>query len=91
MQRTIELPDEQAQELERLAARDHRDLDELVQFALSDYLGRRKSQPDWAKRLGEAIATIRERVPAEAKPEEIESDVTAAWEEYRAERAAQIV
>ena len=36
MQRTIELPEEQVRELEQLAAREHRSLDEVVQFAVGD-------------------------------------------------------
>jgi predicted transcriptional regulator len=48
MQRTVELPEEQVRELEQLAAREHRSLDEVVQFAVGDYLARRRTWADWA-------------------------------------------
>ncbi len=89
MQRTIELPEEQVQELERLAAEERRSLDQVVQFAVSDYLARRQSRSEWAKRLEDAVERIRRDIPPDITPDEIEADVTAAWEEYRAERAAQ--
>ena len=90
MQRTIELPEEQVQELERLAAQERRSLDEFVQLALGDYLARRKrDRSEWVRRFDDVVARIREGVPPDLTPEEIEADVTAAWEEYRAERAVQ--
>jgi predicted transcriptional regulator len=89
MQRTIELPDEQARELERLAAQEHRSFEELVQLALDDYLARRKrDRSDWLRRFDQAVARIREGVPRDLTPEEIEAEISANWEEYRAERAA---
>ena len=89
MQRTIELPDEQARELERLAAQEHRGLDEFVQLALGDYLARRMTdRSDWARHFREAVERIQARIPPDVTPEEIEQDITAAWQEYRGEGAA---
>lgn len=89
MPRTIELPEEQAREIEQLAAQEHRSFEELVQLALGDYLARRKRErSDWDRRLDEAVASIREGVPPDMTPEEIEAEIPANWEEYRAERAA---
>ena len=88
MQRTIELPEEQVQELERVAANEQRSLDQVVQFAVSDYLARRQSRSEWGRRLEEAVERIRADIPPDITPDEIEADVTAAWQEYRAERAA---
>ena len=88
MQRTIELPEEQVRELEQLAAREHRSLDEVVQFAVSDYLARRRSWADWGRHWNAVVADIRSGMPPDVTPEEIEADITAAFEEVRAERAA---
>lgn len=89
MQRTIDLPEEQVHELERLAAQEHRSLNEFVQLALGDYLARRTAErSEWARRLREAVERIQERVPPDVTPEEIEADITAARAEYRAERAS---
>ena len=89
MQRTIDLPEDQIRELEQLAASERRSLDEVVQFAVGDYLARRRGRTDWAKRFEEAVERIREGIPPDISPDEIEADVTAAWEEHRAERATQ--
>lgn len=90
MQRTIELPEEHVQELERLAAEERRSLGEVVQLALGDYLARRTAErPVWARRFHDAVERIQARIPPDVTPEEVEADITAAWEEYRAERAAQ--
>src|SRR5947208_5234044 len=90
MQRTIALPDEQARELERLAAEEHRSLDEFIQLALRDYVARRTvGRADWARRFGEVVERIQARIPPGIPPEEIEADITAASDEVRAERAAE--
>jgi Arc/MetJ-type ribon-helix-helix transcriptional regulator len=89
VERTIDLPEDQLRELERLASTEHRSVDEVVQFAVGDYLARRQGRSDWAKRLEAAVDGIRKVIPPGVTPDEIEADVTAAWEEYRAERAAQ--
>src|SRR2546422_828033 len=84
MQRTIRLTDEQVRELERLAARERRSVDELVERAVGDYLVRRRR--DWSD-FDELAARVRARVPPETSAEEIEAEITASREEYRAERA----
>ena len=89
MQRTIELPEEQVQELERLAAKEQRSLDQEVQLAVSDYLARRQRDwTEWGRRWDALVADIQSRMPANVTPEEIEADITAASAEVRAERAA---
>ena len=88
MKRTIHLPQEQVRELERLAADEHRSVDEFVQLALGDYLARRNARAEWAKRLDEVVAQFRAGVPTDMTPEEIEAEITANWEEYRAERSS---
>lgn len=90
MQRTVQVPDEQARELAHLAAQEHRSLDELVQLALGDYLARRRrARSDWVRRFDDVVARFRAGVPPDMTPEEIEADITANWEEYRAEQATQ--
>jgi predicted transcriptional regulator len=89
MQHTIELPDEQARELEHLAAQEHRSFEELVQLALGDYLARRKrDRSDWVRRFDQTVMRIRQGVPPDLTPEEIEAEISTNWDEYRAERAA---
>jgi hypothetical protein len=89
MQRTIELPEEQVRELERLAAQEGRGLDDVVQLALGDYLARRKrDRSEWVRRLDDVVARLRAGVPPDMTPEAIEAEITANWEEYRAEPAA---
>jgi Arc/MetJ-type ribon-helix-helix transcriptional regulator len=89
VQRTIEFREDQLRELERLADQERRSLDEVVQLAVGDYLARRRDRDDWAQRLDEVVARFRAGVPPDLTPEEIEAEITANWEEYRAERAAQ--
>ncbi len=88
MQHTVQLPDEQVRELERLAAEQRLSVDELVQRAVGDYLARRREWPDWGRRWDALVADIQSRMPPDVTPEEIEADITAASEEVRAERAA---
>jgi Arc/MetJ-type ribon-helix-helix transcriptional regulator len=87
MQRPIELGESQLHELERLASEEQRSVDELVQIAVGDFLARKQHRPDWAKRLEEAIETLRADLPNDIPSDEIERDVTAAWNEQRATRA----
>jgi Arc/MetJ-type ribon-helix-helix transcriptional regulator len=89
MQRSIELSESQLHELERLASKERRSVDELVQIAVGDYLARRGDQSTWSALLDDIVARIREDLPADATPDEIEADVTAAWQEHRAARAAE--
>ncbi len=88
MQRSVELEEAQIHELERLASKDQRTVDELVHIAVGDYLARRHDRSDWAKRLEAAVDQIRIAMPADATSEEIEADVTAAVDEHRAARTA---
>jgi predicted transcriptional regulator len=89
MQRTIELDDEQIRVLERLAATDCRSLDEVVQQAVDSYLvQRRRDWSEWGDRFDALVERVRAHVPADVTPEQIESDITAARAEVRAERAA---
>lgn len=88
MQRTIDVPEEQVQELEQLAAEERRSLDEVVQWALSDYLARQRGRAEWGRRLAAALERLGADVPADIPSEEIEADITAARAEVRAERAA---
>ena len=90
MQHTVQLPDEQVRELERLAAQERRSLDELVQLALGDYIARRTAdRAESAQRFREVVERIQARIPHDIPPEEIEADITAAFEEVRAQRAAE--
>jgi predicted transcriptional regulator len=89
MHRTIKLPEEQVGELEQLAAREHRSLDELVQAAVGDYLARRRNWADWGRRWDALVADVQSRMPPDVTPEEIEADITANFQEYLAERAAE--
>jgi len=87
MQHTVQLPDEQVRELERLAAQERRSLDELVQLALGDYIARRTAdRAESAQRFREVVGRIQARIPPDIPPEEVEADITAAFEEARAER-----
>lgn len=89
MQRTIELPEAQVRELEQLAAREQRSLDQVVQRALGDYLARRHQDwSDWGRRWDALVADVQARMPAGVTPEEIEAEITASFAEDRAERAA---
>lgn len=90
MQRTIELSDEQLQELERLASTERRSLEELVQVAVDDYLARRtRDWSNWNHQFDAFVQDVRSRIPPGVTPEEIEEAITAARAEVRAERAAQ--
>jgi hypothetical protein len=89
MQRTIELDDEQIRTLERLAATDCRSLDEFVQQAVDSYLVRRlRDWSDWGDRFEALVGRVRGHVPRDLTTEQIESDITAARAEVRAQRAA---
>jgi predicted transcriptional regulator len=91
MPRTIELDEEQARELEQLAARQRRTVDALVRQAVDGYLAQRQREEAARRADFEAVvASFREGVPPDMSPEEIEAEISAAWSEYRAERAAQL-
>src|SRR5690349_4813186 len=89
MRRTIELDDEQARALERVAAEEQRSVDELIRQAVGGYLAQRHhDRSDWGRRFDALVARIQSRIPPDTTPEEIEADITAARAEVRAERAA---
>jgi predicted transcriptional regulator len=88
MRRTIELDPEQAEALERLATEEQSSVSALVQRAVGDYLARRRGLADWGRRWDALVADVQSRMPAGVTPDEIEADITANFEEYRAERAA---
>lgn len=46
---------------------------------------RRRSREDWRKRFDQLLADIHSRMP-DLPPEEVEADITAAFEEMKAER-----
>jgi predicted transcriptional regulator len=89
MHRTVEIDEEQVKELEQLAARQHRTVDELVRQAVDGYLAQQQRDwSDWNERFDAFVTRVRSRIPAHLTPEEIEADITAARAEYRAEQAA---
>ena len=86
MQRDIELTEEQLGQLEQLAAKERRSVDDLVRFAVNDYIARNtRNWSDWNRRFDELVARVQARMPTDVTPEEIEADITAAREEVRAE------
>lgn len=90
MQRMIELPEDQVSRLEQLAARERRSLDEVVQFAVGDYSARqRRDWTDWGRRWDALAAEVQARMPTDVTPGKIEADITANFEEYLGERAAE--
>jgi hypothetical protein len=98
----IHLDEEQARLLRQLATEEGRSFTDLVQEALDAYLAqrgrvsasrvigpRRSVPPDaWQSRLAEALRRLRAGAPPGMNPDEIESEITAAREEVRRERAA---
>lgn len=87
MQHSIEISDRQAKELQRLAVADRRNIGDLVQTAIGDYVARRtRDRSDWIRRFDRVVAQIRAGVPSEMTPAEIEDEITANWKEYCAER-----
>src|SRR5688572_4071787 len=89
MQRTIEIDDRQARELEEVARREHVSVDELVRLAVGDYLARRSQDwHAWEAQLDDVVGRFRAGVPAGMTPEQIEAEIGANRAEDRAERAA---
>jgi hypothetical protein len=85
----IFLDNERLRALEQVAAEERVSLDEILRRAVDSYLRQRaaNSRP-WAERLDEVLACFREGAPADMTPEEIEAEITANLEEYRAERVS---
>ena len=104
MKRTTILMDEQQTALlEEMAARTGRSLDDLVHDAVQEYVERLnggnvgvlppQTLPDaeWQARLAVALDRFRSRVDPAWSENEQESDITAARDEVRRERAARRV
>ena len=86
MQRVIDLTDEQLRQLEQLAAKNHRSVEEMVQIAVGDYIARRTVDWDeWGRQFDALVADVQAHMPPDVTPEEIEADITAAVAEVRAE------
>ena len=99
---TISLDEQQARALLDLSAAQGRPLTEVVREALDEYLARqgehalprvtgpRRHLPDaeWHARFELALSKFRAGIAKDWTPEEIETDITAAREEVRQERAA---
>ena len=88
MQRTnIYLSDDQLRLLKHLAAEDRQSVATLVRQAVDSYLsGRMAEDEEWNQRLAQALARLRGHIPASATPQDIEADITAARQDYRAAR-----
>jgi hypothetical protein len=85
----VAVPDQVMQALERVAAKEGKQVEEVVQLAIHNFLATHADpDPEWRTRFEQVIAQIRRGVPAGLSPEEIEADVTAAREELRRERRA---
>jgi hypothetical protein len=97
----IYLDEEQARLLRHLAVEEGRSFTDLVREALNAYLaqrglestspvvGPRRSIPvdEWRSRFAEALCRIRAHAPADLDADAIESEITAARDEVRRERA----
>jgi hypothetical protein len=98
----IAVDQRQARLLRYLAAARKRPVEDVLEEALYEYLARngldyknRVSGPrneipieEWRARLDELLREIRADIPKDVTPEEIEAEITAAYEELRQERAA---
>ena len=86
MTREIRLSAEQWHQLEELAARERRSVDEVVQLAVDAYTARRaRDWSEWGCRFDDLAARVREHMPAGVTPEDIEADITDARSEVRLE------
>ncbi len=90
MQRTnIYLDSEQVRALKHLAAEERCSVAELVRRAVDSYIATHHAdQTAWRERLDEFLARVRDRLPTDIPPEEIEADITAAREEVRRTHSA---
>ena len=103
MKRTnVYLDEEQDRLLRDLSAQEGRPLTEIVREALGEYLERRgirsssraagpqRSIPDdeWGDRFQAVLKRIREGMRPGTSAEEIEAEITTAWEEVRRENTA---
>lgn len=85
MQRTnIYLEEQQLRALKHLAAEERHSVADLVREAIDDYLAKRMTDETlWRERLETLLARVRNRVPADVSPEEIENDIDVARTEVR--------
>lgn len=82
---TVELEEEQLQELERLAAKGSASVQDLVRQAVGQFL--QTNDDGWSSRFDALAARVRARIPSDVTPDQIESDISEAAIEARAERA----
>jgi hypothetical protein len=85
MRRTnIYLEDEKLLFLKLLAAEEGKSVAELVRTAVDQWIDARLvGHSDWAHRLDSLVHRVRDRIPSQIRPEEIEDDITAARAEVR--------
>ena len=84
----IHLDDARVRALERVAAEQRLSLDEVLRNAVDAYLeGCARAARPWEERFADVVGRFRAGVPADMTPDEIEAEITANWEEYRAEQA----
>jgi hypothetical protein len=84
MQRTnIYLEDEQLSALRHLAAARGSSVATLVRDAVDGYIEREVGREEVVAQFEDAIARVRSRIPATFEPDEIEAEITAAWDEHR--------
>jgi hypothetical protein len=103
MKRTnIYLDEDQLRLLRHLAVEQDRSFTAIVREALDDYLDRRglstaprlqaprleTPNAAWRARLDDVLERLRAHIPSDLSPEEIESEIRAARQEVRQERAA---
>jgi hypothetical protein len=99
---TVQVDEDQAALLRRLALADGRSFADLVHEALGEYLARREGgdtpaasdpprripEEEWQARFAAALQRIRAGAPGDPGDEEIEAEITAARAEVRRGRAA---
>ncbi len=85
MQRiNIYLEEEQLRPLKHLAAEERHSVVDLVREEVDDYPAKRMTDETlWRERLEMLLARVRNRVPADVSPEEIEADIDVARTEVR--------
>ena len=87
MRRTnIYLEEDQLRVLRQLAAARGESVATLVRDAVDGFIENQASRAETVAQLKEAIALVQSRIPATLEPDEIEAEITAAWEEHRANR-----
>src|SRR5437870_3703665 len=103
MKRTnIYLDEDQDRTLRHLAVEEARSFTDIVREALNEYLtrrglaaassvtGPRRSIPerDWQFRFRSVLERMRTAAMTDEKSDDVEAEITAAWEEARSERLA---